>query len=54
MVRSNIFQQTRKIGRKYRLFSWIIFFIVGFVMAVIAFFIEICSENLIYYKNYAG
>lgn len=45
MNRSNIYKK-RKTGMCYRLQSWFAFFIVGVLMGIIAFIIDIIAEGL--------
>lgn len=49
MTRSNIYK-TRKKGICYRLQSWVAFFIVGILMGLVAFAIDIMTENLVLSK----
>ena len=49
MTRSNIYQ-TRPTGVAYKLSSWIAFLIVGVLMGVVAFVIDIIAEHLVLSK----
>ena len=43
MIRSNIYQ-TRDTGMQYRLYSWVVFLLLGLAMGLIAFVIDIIVE----------
>lgn len=50
VTKSNVYQRFYPRGHKVNLYYWLIFGVVGIIMGVVAFIVDILVEDLVFWK----